>query len=107
MGATSQNKTEATHNDQPNNKILCEASIGIEAIDAVPTVRRRSDTERQRASVLPLHTRRIMGGDSMTDEQCAICELGDDSAYGDSYICSCCEKELEVMAAEQYASRWD
>ena len=43
----------------------------------------------------------------MTDEQCAICELGDDSAYGDSYICACCERELKDAVADQYASRWD
>ena len=48
-----------------------------------------------------------MGGDCMTDEQCSICELGEDTAYGDSYICPCCEKELEVDAADRYASRWD
>jgi len=65
MGATPKTKMEATHNDQPNNEILCEASTGIETIDAVPTVRRHSDTERQRTSMLPLHTRRIMGGDCM------------------------------------------
>lgn len=65
MGATHTTKMEATHNDQPNNEILCKASTCIKATDAVPTVRRRSDTDRTRASVLPLHTRRIMGGDGV------------------------------------------
>ena len=90
----------------------------------MPTVRRRSDTERPRC-VLPLHTRSIMGGDgvskvnentlhesmpdknwdSIDDDECAIC--ADDYHDSDQYICDDCKSELDSLQADQEASRWD
>jgi len=41
-----------------------------------------------------------------SDEKCAICEL---DAYHDSdqFVCRECQRELDVLAAEQFASMWD
>lgn len=39
-------------------------------------------------------------------EKCAICEL-DDYHDSDQYVCDGCLSELESLAAEQSASKWD